>query len=763
MTSTTHYEFNAEISKLMRIIIHNFYSSKEIFLRELISNASDAIDKAKYNIILNNKNEEILQNGFIEGKIKVYANNETNTLTIEDNGIGMTENDVVSCLGTIAKSGTEEFIKNVMQQNKDNNNNNVDLIGQFGIGFYSGFLVADKVQVITKHIESTDNNIILWESNSSEGYNISYLENNDDEFKHGTKIILYLNSDQLEYLEENKISDIIKKYSGYISHSIYLLKKIKVEKVKESNNENNENNEKSEDEDIENINMDELDESKLDEDKVDEVDDDKSDEDKSDEDKVDDDKVDEDKVDDDKVDDDKVDDDKVDDDKVDDDKVDDDKVEDDKVEDDKVDENKLEDDKVEDDKVDENKLEDDKVVEDEYKFEFVEISSKPIWTKDPKTVSEEDYTKLYKSLSNDYDTYQTYKHFRAEGDVEFSAIIFIPKHAPFNMFDNKKPSKNMKLYVKKVLITDNCEDLFPEYLNFITGIVDCNDLPLNASRELLQQSKIIKKINKVLVRKTIELINELRDNEPDYLKFYDNYSKNIKLAIHEDNNNKTKLLNFLMFPTNKSNDKLISLENYIENMKENQEGIYYIIGSSLDNVKTSAFIEKLTKKDYEILFMCDPLDEYIMQQLKDFNDKKFINVIKDTINIDDSTEETKEENKDHTELCAKLKEILSNSVSNVIVSKKLESHPAIVTNPMGWSANMERIVKAQALNNQMSPFMFSQKVLEINPEHSLIKKFISSDYDKTIAELLLHVGMLAGGYELPNTNNFLLSLYNSIM
>lgn len=739
MTSTTHYEFNAEISKLMRIIIHNFYSSKEIFLRELISNASDAIDKAKYNIILNNKNEEILQNGFIEGKIKVYANNEMNTLTIEDNGIGMTENDVISCLGTIAKSGTEEFIKNVMQQNKDNNNNNVDLIGQFGIGFYSGFLVADRVQVITKHIESTDDNIILWESNSSEGYNISYLENNDDEFKHGTKIILYLNSDQLEYLEENKISDIIKKYSGYISHSIYLLKKIKVEKIKEPNNENIENNEKSEDEDIENINMDEL-ENKLDEDKV--------------EDEID--KIDEEDVD-------EVD--KIDEEDKDVDEVDEKNKEDENevVEKDKVDVDKGEENKVDEDKGEENKEEENKVEEDEYKFEFVEISSKPIWTKDPKTVSEEDYTKLYKSLSNDYDTYQTYKHFRAEGDVEFSAIIFIPKHAPFNMFDNKKPSKNMKLYVKKVLITDNCEDLFPEYLNFITGIVDCNDLPLNASRELLQQSKIIKKINKVLVRKTIELINELKDNETDYLKFYDNYSKNIKLAIHEDNNNKTKLLNFLMFPTNKSNDKLITLDNYIENMKENQEGIYYIIGSSLDNVKTSAFIEKLTKKDYEILFMCDPLDEYIMQQLKDFNDKKFINVIKDTINIDESTEDNKEENKDHNEVCTKLKEILSTSVSNVIVSKKLESHPAIVTNPMGWSANMERIVKAQALNNQMSPFMFSQKVLEINPEHSLIKKFISSDYDKAIAELLLHVGMLAGGYELPNTNNFLLSLYNSIM
>ena len=329
------------------------------------------------------------------------------------------------------------------------------------------------------------------------------------------------------------------------------------------------------------------------------------------------------------------------------------------------------------------------------------------------------------------------------------------------MFEQKKTNKNIKLYVKKVLITDECVDLYPEYFSFVSGIVDSNDLPLNASRELLQQSKIIKKINKVLVRKTLEMISELKDNDDEYRKFYDNFSKNIKLAIHEDTQNKSKLLNYLTFPSNKSGEKSISLETYIDNMKENQQGIYYIIGNTMENVKSSAFIEKLTKKDYEVLFMCDPLDEYIMQQIHEFNDKKFINVIKDELKLDDNSVEDKEKN---VEICTKLKEILGDSINKVIISSKLDSHPVIVTSPMGWSANMERIIKAQALNNNnnIPSYMLGQRVLEVNIEHPLIKKFISSDYDKELGLLLFNMGLMAGGYDLTNVNEFLSKLYNYV-
>lgn len=258
------------------------------------------------------------------------------------------------------------------------------------------------------------------------------------------------------------------------------------------------------------------------------------------------------------------------------------------------------------------------------------------------------------------------------------------------------------------------------------------------------------------------MINELQENEVEYNKLYENFSKNIKLAIHEDPSNKTKLLNLLMFPSNKSNDKLISFEKYIDNMKENQQGIYYIIGSSLENVKTSAFIEKLIKQDYEVLFICDPLDEYIMQQITDFNDKKFINMIKDELKLESDASTT--ENKDaYAELCTKFKDILGENISRAIISTKLDSHPVIVTNPMGWSANMERIIKAQALNNhKVPPYMLSQRVLEVNPEHPLIKKFIDSNYDKEKANVLFNMGLLAGGFDLPNTNEFLTKLYNCI-
>jgi molecular chaperone HtpG len=736
-SKSEHYEFNAEISKLMKMIIHNFYSSKEIFLRELISNSSDAIDKAKYNMI-NNYNSENLNDDFLNLKIKIYTNKENKCLTIEDTGIGMHKDDVINCLGTIAKSGTEEFVKNILNTKKTEKSDNLDLIGQFGVGFYSAFLVADKVQVLTKHMDAQDDNIIIWESNSTDGYNISFIENDDNNFKHGTKINLFLNDEQLEYLDENKLTEIIKKHSGYISYPILLLKKIKIEKPEDiskssNNNADNADNEIDDDEDIEDINMDEIDKN-LNHLKTDLT----EGENINDEVEISDNKDNSDH-------------------KVENINKDNDVENGDNDKDVDVENGNNDDMKAKVDNIDSNN--DSKT--DEYKLEFVEINSKPIWTKDPKDVTEEEYKKLYSLISGDYGSYQSYKHFKAEGDIEFSAILFIPKQAPFNLFDNKKVNKNIKLYVKKVLITDECKDLYPEHFNFVTGIVDSNDLPLNASRELLQQSKIIKKINKVLVRKTLEMISELKENNDEFKNFYENFNKNIKLAIHEDSNNKTKLLNYLMFPTNKSSDKLISLDEYVLNMKDNQQGIYYIIGNSMDNIKNSAFIEKLKKKDYEVLLMCDPLDEYIMQQITEFNDKKFINVIKDDLKLDD---ETKEEDKEkHNELCTKIKEILGESITRVNISSKLDSHPMIVTSPMGWSANMERIIKAQALsNNNLPPYMLGQRVLEINPDHLLIKKLIESNYNKDQIDVLFNMAMLAGGYELNNVNDFLSKLYKSI-
>jgi len=687
---TTEYKFDAEIPKLMNMIIHNFYSSKDIFLRELISNASDAIDKARYLIFSNNKLETYDPN------IKIIPNKDDNTLIIEDNGIGMNEQDLVNCLGTIAKSGTQEFIKNMINQN------NNTLIGQFGVGFYSAFLVADLVTVYTKHIESDNNDVLVWESNARDGYTISTID--DSDFKNGTKIILKLTNEQLDYLEEFKLKEIIKKHSGYISHPILLQKKIKIEKKVEEKNNKNEN----EDEDIEDIDMDNLEKSIKKDNKDDE--------------EVKDDEVDE--------------------------------VKDDEV--DEVKDDEAKDEEVKDDEVKDDEVKDEEVKDDEYKYEFEIISNQPIWYLDPKEVTKEQYECLYKSLtSNEYNEFLTYKHFKAEGEVEFSSILYIPKHAIFDKFDKSKKN-NCKLYVKKVLITDECKELYPEYFDFITCIVDSQDLPLNVSRELLQQSKVIKKMNKILVKKTIELLLEINEDNDYNKSFYEQFSKNIKLAIHEDSVNKSKLLELLRFNSTKSEDNLLSLKTYVSNMKEEQAGIYYIIGNTQENVKKSAFIDKLIKKDYEVLLMIDPLDEYIMQSITEYGDKKFINVMKDDLKLEDK----KDNNEEDDNICKKIKEILNNKIESVKISNKLDSQPAIVTSPMGWSANMERIMKAQALHNGYSSFMMDRKVLEINLEHKLIKKLIENEYNEEYINIIYNIGLLAGGYDLTDVNDFLIKLYN---
>ena len=794
------YEFNAEISKLMKIIIHNFYSSKDIFLRELISNASDAIDKARFN--------SLESNDLFSAKIKIYGNIDDKTLVIEDNGIGMTKTDVINCLGTIAKSGTEEFVSNML----NNNNKRVDLIGQFGIGFYSSFLVADKVKVITKHINGDPNYAVIWESDSQNGYSVDIQFNDDNDFEHGTKIILNLNEENFEYLNESKLIEIIKKHSSYVHHPIYLLQKKEIPKpdVDSSNNVDSPNNvdrpdtfEDDKDDSDEEIDMDKLandmkdgdisedtsddedilNEHKLNKESTDEsvkieevhettdIDEiindidkqindinDKPNTDDSNIDKLDDsniDKPDETNID--KPDESNTD--KLDDtttDKLDDtttDKLDNTTDKPDETNNDKPDESNT-------DKPDESNNDTNTDKQDEITYEFVEVNSKPIWCKDPKEISEDEYSEFYKSLSSNRDNYITYKHFKAEGDVEFSAILFVTDKPPFDMFDHNKINNNMKLYVKKVLITDTCKDLYPDYFNFVVGIVDSQDLQLNASRELLQQSKIIKKINKVLVKKTIEMFKELAISDSEkYDKFYNSYSKNLKLSINQDSSTKNKMLELLKFPTSKREN--ISFQEYIDNMKEEQSGIYYIVGNSLENIRKSVFIEKLIKNEYEVILMHDPIDEYIMQQIHDYNDKKFINVIKDDLKLNDSKEDTNKTETD--EICKKIKEVLENKVTSVIVSSKIESHPVVITSPMGWSANMERIMKAQALNNNsMAPFMMEQKTLEINPNHKLIKKLVEINYDKKFIMMLYNMGLIAGGYDLADSNSFLDSLYDYV-
>merc|ERR1711970_862952 len=393
-------------------------------------------------------------------------------------------------------------------------------------------------------------------------------------------------------------------------------------------------------------------------------------------------------------------------------------------------------------------------------------TQKPIWVRRPEDVTSEEYAEFYKSLTNDWEDHLACKHFSVEGQLEFKALLFIPKRAPFDLFENKKQKNKIKLYVRRVFIMENCEDIIPEYLNFITGVVDSEDLPLNISRETLQQNKILKVIKKNVVKKVLEQIEDTTEDAEAYKKFYESFSKNLKLGIHEDSTNRKKLSDFLRYHTSASGEDVSSLKDYVSRMPEKQKQIYYITGESKEAVKNSAFVERVKKSGLEVIYMTDPIDEYCVQQLKEYDGKTLVSVTKEGLELPEDEEEKKafEEKKTQYEgLCKVMKDILDKKVEKVTVSNRLVSSPCcIVTSTYGWSANMERIMKAQALRDTSTMgYMAAKKQMEINPEHPIVETLRQkADVDKNdkavkdLVILLYETALLSSGFtrEDPQTH-----------
>lgn len=722
--------FQAETSRLLDIIINSLYTQKDIFLREAISNASDALDKIRFLSI----SEPDMTNEEPEMSIKIRADLENNTLTITDTGIGMNKSDLINNLGTIARSGTTQFLEAIKQ------NGDLNLIGQFGVGFYSYFLVANKVTVYTKKFGEGE---WVWESSAGSTFNI--YENTEETLKRGTRVVLDIKSDMKEYLEVKKLKELVKKFSEFINFPIYLYcskeisKEVEIEEEEEKPETTTETPETTDEtpeaETTETPETPEETEPKKDSEVELEVEDN--------------------------------------------------------------------DDPI----LDEEQKKKTKTVK-ETVWEYEQLNeNKAIWLKPIEEIEPEEYKKFYKSLTNDYQDPLDWIHFKAEGEIEFTALLFIPKTAPMAFMQNQSAEEqktNLKLYVRRVLISENFEDLMPRYLNFIKGVVDSDDLPLNVSRETLQQMRIIKTIKKKLVKKIIQKLQKystldiedeydedeekMTDAELDeldqrienrktemkdiYNKFWTEFGKGIKAGIVEDIANRKNLASISRwYSTFNKTETLVSLESYIERKKEDQNEIYYL-GGDKKKILENPVLKGLVEKNYEVLVLSDSIDEYTVQTLDKYKDLNLVNIGKSGFELPQNEEETKNSKKlerYYQPLTNWLKNILSSEVENVKVNFHSQESPMVVlAGKQGYSAHMEKIIKSQATitkDDRFNMFDKQKRNIEINPYHPFMRELlerVKSGVDPELeesAKLLFEIALLQAGFELKEPSKFTNKFY----
>ncbi|MCH2204422.1 MAG: molecular chaperone HtpG [Lentisphaerales bacterium] len=621
-------KFRTEVNELLNLVISALYSNREIFLRELLSNASDAIDKARFESLSDKSIAEDDSNW----RIKIFADKEARTIKIIDNGIGMNVEDVENNIGTIARSGTKAFMQKLHESKQ---NDLPEMIGQFGVGFYSSFIVADEVEVFTRKAGEDPSTGVKWRSKGTGSYSIEEAE----KATRGTEITLFLKEDTDEFMEEWKIRKIVKQYSDYLEYPVVM--------------------------DVTHTET--------------------------------------------------------------------------------------------------PKDEEGKVIEGAEPIVTVEEdtlnSQKALWTRSKSDISEDEYKEFYKHISGDFGNPLETIHFNVEGNFEFSSVLFIPEKAPFDMF-TQNDKKGVHLYVKRVFIMDDCKALMPEYLRFVKGVVDSADLPLNVSREILQEDKLIAKIQSNLVKKVLGALKTMKDKDYDkYLTFYKEFGKVLKEGMHSDFANKEKLQDLMLFESSNTNaGEFISLKQYVERMPSDQKEIYFVSGQARSAVENSPHLEIFKKKGFEVLFFLDPIDEWVAQSLMEYDGKPVKSIVKGDVNLDEQDEEEiKKEAEEFKTPLEAIQKSLDEDIKEVRFSRRLTDSPCcLVADEYAMSANMERIMEAM---NQGMPKQ--KRILELNKDHKIVQHVMNlaetdstSEQFKDFTSLLYDQALLVEGSPVQNPAAF---------